>query len=245
MAEALVALEREGEVATVLLNRPEKLNALSTKVEAALTEVLADPLVATSRAIVFAGSGRAFSSGADLTDITAARPESVLDYYRTTGAVYERIASLDQPTVAAIHGYCLGGGFELALATDVRIAERSAVFGFPELEVGVVPGSGGILRVTRMVGTAVAREVLLLSSRLEASRAAELGLVTELVADGHALGRAQEVARKLAELPPIGVEIVKRAIDTAAESPASAVLLIEQLAYGMMSGLPHPSGAAE
>lgn len=236
MPEGLVILEREGSVATVFLNRPEKLNALSTEVESALDDALEDSEVTTSRAIVFAGTGRAFSAGADLGDVSSVRPEEVLAYYRTTGAVHEKIAALGKPTVTAIHGYCLGGGFELALATDVRVAETSAVLGFPELEVGIVPGSGGILRVTRMVGTAAAREVLM-ASRLEVTRAAELGLVSEVVAEGSALARAREVARRLAELPPVGFEVLKRAIDAAAESPASAVLLVEQLAYGMMSTL--------
>ncbi len=237
MAEELVRVERDGPVAIVTLDRPDKLNALSAAVETALSEKLCSTAVTTSRAVLLCGAGRAFSAGADLGDLEGAKPEFILDYYRTVGAVYEQVAALPQLSISAIHGYCLGGAFELALATDLRIAEASTKMGFPEVEVGVVPSAGGMLRVTRMAGTAGAREVFFMSSRVTAQRAFELGLLSRVVPDGEAFSQALEVAQRLATLPAIGSEIVKRGIDVAAESSARGVLLMEQLAYGFVSGL--------
>src|SRR6185295_19230220 len=111
----LVLARREGDVAVLTLHRPEKLNALSTALELELADALATEAVVTANAVVVDGAGRAFSAGADMTELREQTPADILGYYRTTGEVYERIASLRQPTIAAIHGYCLGGGFELAL----------------------------------------------------------------------------------------------------------------------------------
>src|SRR5262245_33030783 len=129
----LVEARREGAVCVVTLNRPEKLNALSADVESELGLTLDSAEVSESRAVVVTGSGRAFSAGADVTEFRGNDPAAILAYYRESGAVYERVASLPLPTLAAIHGYCLGGGLELALACDFRVAEESAVFGFPEI----------------------------------------------------------------------------------------------------------------
>jgi enoyl-CoA hydratase/carnithine racemase len=147
--------------------------------------------------------------------------------------VYERVAALPQPTIAAIHGYCLGGGLELALATDFRIADESAVFGFPEVSLGIVPSSGGTHRLVRLVGPGRAKQLILIGGRLDASAALAAGLVTEITAD--ARGRALELARGLAELPALAVALTKQAIDLMPETSREAGILIERLAYGMLA----------
>ena len=228
---ALVELSRRGPVAVITLRREDKLNALSTALERAIGEALDE--IGPSRAVVITGSERAFSAGADLSEMADRSPEEVMAYYRDTGRVYERVAALELPTVSAISGYCLGGGLELALATDFRIADPSAVFGFPEVALGILPSSGGTQRVTRLLGAARAKELVLLRDRLDAQTALQAGLVTEVV--DSALERALELAERLAGLPPLAVSLAKQAIDAAAESPREAGLLIERLAYGLLS----------
>jgi enoyl-CoA hydratase/carnithine racemase len=235
MSGALVDVRRDGAVCIVTLNRDEKLNALSTAVERALGEALDSPELAGSGAVVITGAGRAFSAGADVSEFAERGPEAVLEYYRETGGVYERVAALPQPTFSAIHGYCLGGGLELALATDFRIAEVSATIGFPEVGLGILPSSGGTHRTTRLVGAARAKELILLGARLTGQEAQAAGLVTELVANGKALDRAVELATQVAALPGAAVAVTKAAIEAAAEAPREVALLVERLAYGLLA----------
>src|SRR5215471_16993852 len=232
---SVVEIAREGEVALVRLNRPEKLNAISSRVERHLHEALASDLVRGSGAIVLLGEGRAFSAGADISEFEGRSPEDVLRYYHDTGGVYEELAALPQPTIAAIHGYCLGGALELALALDFRIADDTAVFGFPEVSLGILASSGGLHRVTRLLGPARAKELFLLAERFGAEEARAAGVVTEVVPGGQALERALEVAARLAALPRDAVAVTKQAIDAADGSPREAALLIERLAYAALA----------
>jgi enoyl-CoA hydratase/carnithine racemase len=232
---SVVEVARDGEVAILRLSRPEKLNAISSEVERELHEVLASDIVRSSGAIIVAGEGRAFSAGADISEFEGRSPEDVLRYYRETGGVYEELAALPQPTIAAIHGYCLGGALELALALDFRIADETAVFGFPEVSLGILPSSGGLHRVTRLLGPARAKELFLLAERFGADDARRAGVVTEVVEDGKALDRALEVAARLAALPREAVAVTKEAIDAAVAAPREAALLIERLAYAALA----------
>jgi enoyl-CoA hydratase/carnithine racemase len=232
---SVVEVAREGEVAVLRLNRPEKLNAISSEVERALHEALATDDVATSAAVVVAGEGRAFSAGADISEFEGRSPEDVLRYYRETGGVYEELAALPQPTIAAIHGYCLGGALELALALDFRIADETAVFGFPEVSLGILASSGGLHRATRLLGPARAKELFLLAERFGADDARRAGVVTEVVEEGKSLDRALEVAVRLAALPREAVAVTKQAIDAVSGSPRDAALLIERLAYAALA----------
>jgi enoyl-CoA hydratase/carnithine racemase len=235
MGEVLVRVRREGAVAVLTLNRPEKLNALSTAVEEALGASLSSEEVRASAAVVIEAAGRAFSAGADVHEMREQSAAAILAYYRETGGVYERVAALRQPTIAAIHGYCLGGGFELALACDFRVADGTAVFGLPEVGIGIVPSSGGTHRLVRAVGPARTKELLLLRDRFGAEEALGWGLVTLVVPEGQASARALELGGELAALPPLAVEVAKQAVDAAAESSREAGLLIERLAYGVLS----------
>jgi len=241
----LVEAARDDAVCLLVLHREEKLNALSSALERELQEALASDAVRTSACVVLAGGGRAFSAGADVTEFAERTPEAVLDYYRTTGGVYEQLAALPQPTLSAIHGYCLGGGLELALATDFRIADETAVFGFPEVGLGILPSSGGTHRVVRLLGPARAKELILLRGRLTAAEALTAGLVTEVVAAGTARERALELARTLAALPPAAVAVAKQAIDAAPDASREAALLIERLAYGLLAQTAAARSAAD
>jgi enoyl-CoA hydratase/carnithine racemase len=234
----LVNARRDGSVAILMLNRPEKLNALSTALEEELDAVVASDLVRESDIVVLAGEGRAFSAGADVTEMHDASPEAILSYYRRTGDVYERVAALSQPTIAAIHGYCLGGGFELALACDFRVADMASTFGLPEVALGILPSSGGTVRLVRAVGPARAKELMLLRDRFSADEAFDFGLVTLVVPDGQALVRAIEMAGELAQLPTLAVRLVKRTVDVLPEASREAGLMIERLGYVAMSQTP-------
>jgi enoyl-CoA hydratase/carnithine racemase len=230
---ALVDVARDGGVCVLTLRREEKLNALSAELERQLGASLELDEVRSSGCVVIAGSERAFSAGADLNELRGRSPADVVAYYRETGDVYERVAALPQPTLSAISGYCLGGGLELALATDFRIADETAVFGFPEVELGILPSSGGTYRLVRALGPARAKELILLRERLSAEEALATGIVTELAED--ALGRALEHARRLAALPALAVSLTKQAIDAMPAGSREAGILIERLAYGFLS----------
>lgn len=230
----LVRAERRGELLLLGLDRPAKLNALSTDLEEALLEALGAAATSDARAVVLHGTGRSFCAGADTSQL-ARDPAQVAAYYRSSGRVHEALAGLGVPTVAAVHGHCFGGGFELALACDLRVADTTAVFALPEVGLGILPGSGGLTRLTRMLGPGLARRLILLEERVDAEQAAAWGLLAAAVPEGEALERACEVARRLAATPTHVHAWACRAIDAASESPAATSLLVEQLAYAALS----------
>ena len=191
---------------------------------------------ATAPASCSTGSGRAFSAGADISEFADRDPEAIAQYYRETGGVYERVAALPQPTISAIHGYCLGGGLELALATDFRIADETAVFGFPEVGIGILPSSG-----RHRAGGAAARpgagEEADPARRAAVGRRGARGRARDR---GRRCGRRRSTARSssprtLAALPRLAVSVAKQAIDAVPESSREAALLIERLAYGLLA----------
>ena len=225
-----VSGERRGDTFVLKLSREAKLNAISGEMEREICELLSARELRDAACVVFTGGDRVFSTGADITEFADLDPAAIMSYYRQTGDFVERVADLPQPTIAAISGYCLGGGFELALACDFRIADETAVFGLPEVELGIVPSFGGAYRLTRLLGAARAKELVLLCERIDAAEALRVGAVTEVVGVGEALDRALQHASRLADLPRVAVGVAKRAIDTMAEAPRGAALELERLA---------------
>jgi enoyl-CoA hydratase/carnithine racemase len=241
----LVSVRQEERVTVLTLQREEKLNALSTALESELLAALSGDEVRTSHCVVFVGAGKAFSAGADINEFQGSDPASIAAYYAATGDVYERIAALPMPTVGAIHGWCLGGGLELALALDFRIADESATFGLPEVALGIIPSSGGTHRLVRMLGPAKAKELMLLGRRFDAQEAKALGLLTEVAPLGRAFERALEVAHELAEQPPLAIQTAKQAADLMPEASREAGMLIERLAYAALAQTPEAKEAVE
>jgi enoyl-CoA hydratase/carnithine racemase len=237
----LVAIERRGAACVLTFRREHKLNAISTEVEGELIAALQRPECKQAACVVITGSARAFSAGADLSEITGQDPASIHSYYLSTGEFAERVADLPQPTFSAISGWCLGGGLELALATDFRIAEETATFGLPEVSIGINPSSGGTHRLVRIVGPAKAKELILLRDRIDAAEAHRLGVVTEVVAEGQALDRALEHCERIATLPQLAVQLTRRTIDAAAEGSRRTALELERLAYMALSQANQPS----
>lgn len=201
-------------VATLTLNRPDVLNALDDHTYHCLDEILADleerPEV---RTLVLTGAGgRAFSAGADLTYMRALDGERRQAFILLTYRVTNRLAEFPHPTVAAIRGYALGGGFELVMACDLRVAGSDAVFGLPEITLGSVPGSGGVQRLPRLVGPTRAKELIFTGRRLPAAEALAWGLVNAVVDPDQTVETASETARHIASLNPLAVESAKRVL---------------------------------
>jgi enoyl-CoA hydratase len=214
----LVLVEREQPIAVVLLNRPEALNALS--------DDLMDELVATLleldrddeiRCIVLGGSERAFAAGADIGELASSTAIDL--YYERRVERWDAIGGLWTPLVAAVSGYCLGGGCELAMACDLIVASETAQFGQPETGVGIIPGAGGTQRLTRAVGKALAMDVILSGRFLSADEAEQAGLVARVVAREAWLDEAKRVAREIAAKAPVAVRLAKEAVDRGFESP--------------------------
>lgn len=231
----VVALERHEHACVVRLNRPAKLNAISEQVERELCDALERPEVREAPCVVFTGGEKVFSAGADLSETRGYTPGEVLATYRGTGDFAERVADLAQPTLSAITGYCIGGGLELALATDFRIAEEGSDFRFPEVALGILPSWGGTQRAVRLLGPARAKELILLRERVDAQAALSLGLVTEVVPSGGSLPRALELAERLSGLPRLAVSVTKQVIDALPETSRTAGLGLERVAYGLLA----------
>jgi enoyl-CoA hydratase len=212
----LVLVERDGPVGVVLLNRPDALNALSDELMDELVTALGDlDRDAEVRCIVLGGSERAFAAGADIGELATA---SAIDlYYQRRVERWDAIAGLWTPLVAAVSGYCLGGGCELALACDLIVASDTAQFGQPETGVGIIPGAGGTQRLTRAVGKALAMDVIMSGRFLSADEALRAGLVARVVAREAWLDEAKRVARAIAEKAPVATRLAKEAVDRAYE----------------------------
>lgn len=217
MAE-LVLVERDGPVGIVLLNRPDALNALSDDLMGELVSTLAElDRDEDVRCIVLGGSENAFAAGADIAEL--AESSAIELYYQRRVERWDAIAGLWTPLIAAVSGYCLGGGCELAMACDLIIASESAQFGQPETGVGVIPGAGGTQRLTRAVGKAVAMDMILSGRFLSADEALRVGLVARVVAREAWLEEAKRVAREIATKAPVATRLAKEAVDRAFESP--------------------------
>ena len=215
--DPLVVVEREEPIAVVLLNRPKQLNALSDalmqELVAALTELDGDPEV---RCIVLGGSERAFAAGADIGELQSA--STIELYYARRVERWDAIRNLWTPLVAAVSGFCLGGGCELAMACDLIVASETAQFGQPETGLGIIPGAGGTQRLTRAVGKALAMDVILSGRFLSAREALSAGLVARVVAREAWLDEAKRVARDIASKGPVATRLAKEAVDRAYES---------------------------
>jgi enoyl-CoA hydratase/carnithine racemase len=231
----VVRVEPREHACVIRLERPAKLNAISEQVERELCAALETPQVRHAACVIFTGGEKVFSAGADLSETRGYGPDEILATYRGTGDFAERVADLAQPTLSAIAGYCIGGGLELALATDFRIAEEGSDFRFPEVALGILPSWGGTQRAVRLLGPARAKELILLRERVDAQEALSLGLVTEVVESQRALPRALELAERLSGLPRLAVSVTKQVIDVLPETSRTAGLGLERVAYGLLA----------
>lgn len=209
--QSLVLTERSGAVAVVTLNRPEALNALSS----ALLNELAQTLEALDRdgevrCVVLTGSERAFAAGGDIKQMSDSTVGDMIE--RESPSPWRRIAAIRKPLIAAVSGYALGGGCELALACDMIVASESARFGQPEIDLGIIPGAGGTQRLTRAIGKARAMELVLTGRRMNATEALEAGMLTKVVPPDAYLEAAKELAETIARKAPLAAQLGKDAV---------------------------------
>jgi enoyl-CoA hydratase len=225
--DRLVLVEREEPVAVCLLNRPEVLNALNDEVMGELVDALVELDDENGiRCVVLGGSERAFAAGADIGQMAAA---SAMDMYHARRIDrWDAIRRLRTPLVAAVSGYCLGGGCELAMACDLIVASESARFGQPETGLGIIPGAGGTQRLTRAVGKAKAMDVVLSGRFLDAHEAERAGLVARVVAREAWLEEAKRVAREIAGKGPVAQRLAKELVNRAFESTLETGLDFER-----------------
>ncbi|MEM2022623.1 MAG: enoyl-CoA hydratase-related protein [Archaeoglobaceae archaeon] len=207
-----VKLEFDGELAIITLNRPEKLNALDTETRKELMEVF-NQAEQRARVAIITGSGKAFAAGADINELIQRTPSIALEAGKLGTELFNRIEESDLVTIAAINGFALGGGCELAMACDIRIASKKAKFGQPEINIGIIPGAGGTQRLPRLVGLGMAKKMVLTGEMIDAEEAFRIGLVEEVVDDEKLMERAKEIARKILEKPPLAVRYAKKALN--------------------------------
>src|SRR5439155_4647398 len=231
---SLIKIAREAPIATVQLDRPEVLNALSEKLMdelvAALEGLDDDPEI---RCIVLTGSEKAFAAGADIKEsFVEATPASMLAQDLTSK--WESVRKMRTPIIAAVSGYCLGGGCELAMTCDIIVASETAQFGQPEVNLGIIPGAGGTQRLTRAIGKYRAMEIVLTGRRVKADEAKAIGLVAQVYPAATWLDDAKALARTIAEKPPIAVRLATEAIDLAWNSTLDAGLEFERKAFYLL-----------
>jgi enoyl-CoA hydratase len=229
MTDALVLVEREPPIAVVLLNRPQQLNALSDELmDELVTKLQQLDSDDEMRCIVLGGSDRVFAAGADIGEL--ARSSAIELYYQRRVERWDALRSLWKPLVAAVSGFCLGGGCELAMTCDLIVASETAQFGQPETSLGIIPGAGGTQRLTRAVGKALAMDVMLSGRRLSAREALAAGLVARVVAKEAWLEEAKRVAHEIAAKGPVATRLAKESVNRAYETTLGAGLEAERRA---------------
>ncbi len=223
----LVLLERPAEGVVLLrINRPEARNALNLEVRKLLAKHLAEiGEDSTTRAVVLTGNSKSFAAGADIKEMAEAGTIEMLQ--RGVHKLWRAIAGCPKPVIAAVSGYALGGGCELAMTCDIIVAGESARFGQPEVNIGIIPGGGGTQRLTRAVGKYKAMKYILTGELFSAKEALDMGLVSEMVPDPEVEGRAIDLARQIAALPPLAVQLAKEAVLAGMEAPLASALALE------------------
>jgi enoyl-CoA hydratase/carnithine racemase len=237
--ERKIQLSVDGQIATITLSNPAKLNAISPAMLADLEGVVAElERSGEVRAVVLTGAGeRAFSVGADIGAWAALEPLDMWrSWVREGHRVFARLAALRQPVIAALNGYAFGGGLELALAADIRLAAAGAELALPETKIATVPGWGGTSRLPALVGASRAKQLIFTGARLDAATAAGWGLVNEVVAPGELAARARAMAEQIATNAPVSVQIAKQLIDGRADPALALEALAGALAASTADG---------
>jgi enoyl-CoA hydratase/carnithine racemase len=230
MTDELLIEHPSDAIVVFRLNRPEVRNALNLAVRmelaAAVTRFAADPAI---RCLVVTGSDKAFASGADISEMSEATVAEVKE--RNVQQYWRAISDCPKPLIAAVEGYALGGGLELALCADIIIAGEGARLGLPEIKVGILPGGGGTQRLARLVGLKRAMLLLMTGRLFGTAEALAMGVISEIAPAGQALSRTLEIAAEIAAMPPIAVEQIKRVVNEGVNQPLDTALLVEQRAY--------------
>ncbi|HEX3303191.1 MAG TPA: enoyl-CoA hydratase-related protein [Thermomicrobiales bacterium] len=223
----------DGGIATVTLNRPDALNAFNTQQLKDAVAILASLKENRSvRAVILTGAGeRAFAAGADIKEMVGLDRDGAMNFGRLGHAVTRGVETLPQPVIAAVNGFAMGGGCELALAADVRLASENAVFGQPEVSLGIPPGWGGTQRLVRAVGPGMAAEMILTGRRVKADEAVRIGLVNAVYSLADLMPKAREMAQMIAKNSPLAVRASKRLMQLAFNGQVASGLDTELHAF--------------
>ena len=231
-----VLLEVKNGIGYITINRPEALNALSSQVLADLNEVL-DQVEKSEeiRVVIVTGAGeKAFVAGADIKEMDLMSPIQAFEYMTFANDTFTRLSDLRQPTIAVINGYALGGGMELALSTDIRIGFEKTVVGFPEVGLGIIPGFAGTQRMSRLIGTSRAKELIFTARTVKGQEAYDLGILNKLVPAEELLSSAEELAAAIMKNAPLAVEKAKHVIQVGAELPLKNAIRLETEAEALL-----------
>ncbi|TDL80374.1 enoyl-CoA hydratase/isomerase family protein [Peribacillus frigoritolerans] len=234
-AFANIEIRKSDGLAYLVINRPELRNALNKETLTEMMEAL-EILAADDETgcVVFTGSGeKSFAAGADISQL---KSRTALDVFNRGGMqqVYDYIEAYDKPTIAMVNGFALGGGCELAMACDIRIASEHAKFGLPELNLSIIPSAGGTQRLARLVGKGVAMDMILRGKIIDAKEAYRIGLVSEIAEAGELLGKTEEAARQILSKGPLAVKLAKLAVHAGFDADQKTGLVIEKLAQAVL-----------
>lgn len=238
MSGKTLKLENEGAIWTLTLNRPEALNALNAKVLEELGEALAEiseKSFSSARALIITGSGeKAFVAGADIKEIHQLGLDSAERFAEIGQAVFRKIENLQIPVIAAVNGFALGGGLELALACDFIYASENAKFGLPEVTLGLIPGFGGTVRLARVVGMPKAKEMIFTGNILGATEALEMGLINKILPQGELLSTVRKTAEVIAGRGPVAVGAAKRSVMEAYDHEIDSAMAVEAALFATL-----------
>jgi enoyl-CoA hydratase len=236
MSYETIALQVSDRVATITVNRPDKLNALNDRVIAELGEAI-DQAVSDANVggVILTGAGRAFVAGADISELEAHGPMSAKRLAQTGQEVFGRFESSPKPVIAAVNGFALGGGCELAMACHIRIASEFAKFGQPEVKLGLIPGYGGTQRLPRLVGRGRALQLLLTGEMIDAQEAYRVGLVNRVVPAAELLAAANEMMRAILANAPLAIANVIEVVNRGYDATLEDALTLEATAFGLLA----------
>ena len=230
-----VKLESHNRIGILTIDRPEKRNALDAQTVAEMHDGLGEANREAGEAgcvvIVRGGGDKAFVSGADISQLYQRTRHDAL--CALNQGLFTAVENFPWPVIAAVNGFALGGGFELAIACDLRVASETARFGFPETGLGIIPGAGGTQRLPHLIGLALAKELILTGEIIDARRALQAGLVSAVVAPGELMGTATSYAEKMLTRGPLALRMAKLAMNASSQAPEHAGLLIEILAQAV------------
>ncbi len=231
---AFVELQQVGNVALVTINRPEVLNALNSNVIHELDLVLSEIKSREElHVVVITGAGRSFVAGADIAEMSEYSAAEAKNFSMRGNNVFMRLSRFNRPVIAAVNGFALGGGCELAMACDIRIASEKAKFGMPEVGLGIMPGFGGTQRLARIVGMSTATELVLTSRTIGAEEALKIGLVNHVYPADQMLDEAMKLAQEIAAKPQVAVRQAKQSIRLGMQMDVSSGAAFEAEAFGL------------
>ena len=229
-----VKISTKQQIATITISRPKVLNALNFQVFEELGQAVTKIMSDNARVLVITGEGeKAFAAGADIGELSKLNPIEARTFLSGAQRVLDKIERLPIPVIAFINGYALGGGLELALACDIRIAVENAILGLPEVTIGLIPSGGGTQRLTRVVGSSIAKSLILTGKHISANEAKMMGIVMEVVKPENAIASLDKLTKRLASLPPVALRAAKDSVYVATSVDMASGQELE-LNYGAM-----------